>query len=304
MDYAEVLSLNRALPELPLPPANMKESRREHLPAGLISFEDWRCFNYSYSDPSFGWRAADTLARSGTDHFPVYPGRAYKWIHRAYLLLRYGRMFANDPKIEPVKQACLIFADQQQSTRNVLEAMLVTHEETPMQLGKRLGIDGQIVEAFDALFYNVYDRKQDFLFLRNVVYPNTRLEELMEDYLAKSNLGDQLIRIGYNKKLASVLYFAGFREDLTTGISTQAATDMFRKTVMLQGHLLAANGFLNHAKHHVALLGARSILQSGLIGGTDTGGETSTGTLASLIQNEMYNAAAHMKDSVRRAAGL
>lgn len=288
MDYSEIIRLNRLLPELETRPANLIDAGRTALPPGLLTYAEQDRFNYAYNNPTFGWEAANTLLKAGVDRFPCWPSNSCAWIHRAWLLMRYRSHYEHDPRFAPVLQALQIFSHPRNTgMRATIEAALVTHEETPFRLGARLGMPGLTVEAYDSLFFNVHDRKADFMFLRNVVYPDTRLEEYMEDYLSRGNLSKQLLRIGFNKDLAAVLFFAGFRIDLAPGMTTQAATETLKKTILIQGHLLADNGFLPFTKQHVAILGAKNIITSGMIGGTDTGGETQGDLLGNVMHMEL-----------------
>lgn len=303
MDYAEIARLNRMLPELEEPPANVPFSISYVPPAGLMSITEHRRFIAAYDDPAFGWTAADTLYRGGVQDFPIFPSRSSQWVHRAWMLLRFGSSYRNDPRFEPVLAAHHIYrSPQMTSMRQVIEAALITQEQTPQALGIHLGMDGQTIEAYDALFFNVYDRKADLTFLRNIVYPYTRLEELVEEYLIKGNLGKQLMRIGYNKGLAAVLYFAGFRIDLLPGVDVNTATEMFKHTVMLQGRLLADNGFLNFTRPHASLSGARSIVTANMIGGNAGGGEVGGATLAEAMHLTVGGISARMREAVEQLA--
>jgi len=106
----------------------------------------------------------------------------------------------------------------------VLEAALITQELTPAGLALKVRMEPEVVEAYEALFFNVYDRREDHMYMRNLVYPGTRLEEYFEEQMSKGNYGQHLMRIGYNRGLDTVLFFSGFRgvvldgQDLMLGL--------------------------------------------------------------------------------------
>ena len=278
------------LPRLARKPALTGSSTRDPVVCStMLSWDDTAHFMRAYNNPAFGWHAASVLHRSGTPDFPVFPERKLRWVHLAWLQLCRPDLYRYDQRFEPVRQALQIHTQREnEDTRGFLEAALMTSQGTAEELGQRIGWPALAIEAYDALFWNVRDRQADKLFLRNVVYPNTRLEELIEDYLPKGNLNKVLLRMGYNKDLDTVMHFAGFGgNDFIGGMSCTQATDMFQREVMVQGYLLASNGFLNYEKQHVSMTAARSLLQAAKIGGADTGGETSAGIFAEVMATQL-----------------
>jgi hypothetical protein len=220
-------------------------------------------------------------------------------------MLRHPTTLKRDPLIGAVQEAYSLFSEDRNKTdRNIMQAALITHSEEPRALGARLGISGDVVEAYDALFYNVYDRKADHMFLRNLVYPMTRLEEQLDEYLTKGNLGTQLLRIGYNKDLDTVLFFAGFRADIMRGINDQQASALFKRAIMVQGLMLAENGFLNYTRHHPTIVSAKAIVQSGLIGGGEQSSTDDMSTFSEFAAGVIAEDSMSMQQQTRIAAGL
>ncbi len=272
---------------------------------GIVGYIDNRLFQWAYNEPSFGWMAAEELFLSGVRDFPVPPEGTLKWVFRAWLLQKYKNEYIGNPSMRPVREAYMLFADERNKVmRHVVEAALITHDMQPALLGQKLGMDGATIEAYDALFWNVYDRRSDHMFLRNQVYPDTRIEEYFEDYPTKQSLGKHLLRIGYNKDLKSVLFLAGFREDMLSSMDAQQASALFKKTVMVQGLMLAENGFLNFTKHHPTVLSAKSIIQANLIGGNEQGGEVSTGTFSDYAFKQLGDDYEELQRQMRVDAGM
>jgi hypothetical protein len=272
---------------------------------GIVSENDNRLFQWAYNQPAFGWMAAEEIFLSGMRDFPLPPEGNLKWVFRAWLMRKYKKEYASNAVFRPVREAFMLFADERNKVmRHVVEAALITHAMPPVMLGQKLGMDGSTVEAYDALFWNVHDRRADHMFLRNQVYPDTRIEEYFEDYPTKKSLGKHLLRVGYNKDLKSVLFLAGFREDMLSSMDAQQASALFKKTVMVQGLMLAENGFLNFTKHHPTVISAKSIIQANLIGGNEQGGEVSTGTFSDYAFGQLHDDYNNLQGQMRVAAGM
>lgn len=282
MDYQEIRVLNRVLPKNAPRAANRDNILRTETMDAVTTDEEKRRFHLAYNTPSFGWQAAKMIFDGGLKTLPTFPTRTLIWVHRALLVLRFPGRFREDPYLDAVKEALVLFDSPKLDTsRRVIEAAMITHELPPSSLGRKLGVSPLMLQAYDALFFNVYDRRRDFMFLREVVYPLTRLEEYLEEYAATGNLGKQLMRIGYNNsEVDRVLHFAGFRTDIMKDFNEQQAQTLFKRAVMLQGMLLAENGFLSFTKQHPSVVGARSVVQSGLLGGGEQTGNLGAGTFA------------------------
>lgn len=307
MEYTVILRLNKVIPDSFREPGEAPSAFQSHSESSecIISPLEQRMFQWSYNEPAFGWKAAREIYLSGVRDFPLPPEGPLKWVFRAWLLQRYPKEYLNHDCLKPVRAAWLINAhDDNRSTRDVLRAALITHDMDPKSLGVRMGMDPEIMEAFDTLFWNVYHRRKDHMFLRNLVYPNSRLEEYCQDYATRHSLGKHLLRIGYNKDIKNVLFWAGFRQETWEGMDAQQASALFKKSVLVQGLMLAENGFLNYTKHHPTVISAKSIIQANLIGGNDAGGEGTMGTFSEFAMNQIENDSAALESEMRRVAGL
>ncbi len=236
-------------------------------------------FLQSYADLSFGWKAVYGLAASSSV-FPVALSGRDQWITRSWL--HFSRIAvagaAGDRRFkdrDPVVEAAVALkhgADHS-SSRTVVEAALLAPGATCAEVAARTSIPLPVVEAYEVLFHNVVDRKEDFLYLRNLVYPETRLVEMVENYFSEGDLGLVLSRISYNSGMDDMMHFAGFREAFVSGLDSNKAANLFQEQVMIQGYVLARNGFLNFRRGGTAVDSARQIIQAAKIGGDlDDGG--------------------------------
>lgn len=228
-------------------------------------------FLHGYEDLSFGWDAAQRLAAS-TDRFPVLLKGRDTWVLRAWMELT-RRPGDTRPRDNWIHYACTIEQQlNQRPTRDVLQAALVARDATCELVALKTGLPLPLVEAYEILFYNVLDRKEDFMFLRNIVHPLSRLDEMLEDAFLHTGAFDKLRRIAFDKGLDEMLHFAGFRTNLLDSMNGTQAAGMFQEQCMVQGAVLARNGFLNAPRPLGAVSAARTLIQSALLAGDDSGG--------------------------------
>ena len=141
------------------------------------------------------------------------------------------------------------------------------------------GIPGDVVAAYESLFFSVLSRSDELMFLRNIAYPNSRYVELSEKYLDETSLDVLLLRIGYNGGLENVLYAAGLQDDPTADMTAAEAAQLFNEAILSTGCMLASNGFLNHGKQHPVITAtlelikaSKAMLPPGLDGDQEKGG--------------------------------
>ncbi len=294
------------LPDGLPPPASRDETVWSVKASKYISASEHRKFHLAYNTASFGYVAASMLVRAGRRRFPIQVNsRSMNWVYKTFLLQLMPHRYRNDPEFEAIKEAIDLFQREDSYVkRQIVESALLTYEMKPHDLGAVLGMNGQTVEAYDALFYNVTDRKADHMFLRELVYPFTRLEEQLEEYLTKGNVCVQLKRIGYNKGLLPALHFAGFRTEILNGMDEPMASGLFNRAVMMQGWMLAEHGFLNFSKQHPSIMSAKAIVQSRLIGGQDRGEVESNSAFGEAAMDLLYKDSAALQQRVGENAGI
>lgn len=256
--------------------------------AALLRDDDTSRFLKAYNDPQFGWFAATRLYNAGAEKFPLLAEGSMRWVQLAWMYMMDLPRWRRMPQFEPIKEAYDLHSRADNATaRSVIEAALITKDATVEIVAKRMGLDLQVLQAYDALFFNVTERKGDAMFIRHVVYPNTRLEELVENHVSPTHLGRTLLRMGYNKDLDAVMFFGGFKQDYLANMTGPQAQEQFLKEMMLHGYLLASNGFLNHQKQHVSISSARAIVQASKMGGETTGQEASVGVFADILREQL-----------------
>ena len=145
-------------------------------------------------------------------------------------------------------------------------------------LEQAYGISKEVFEAYEQLFFNIRDRKNEALFIANLVYPDTRYVELSDNYLKEEDKGKLLIRSAYNNGLGDAAYFMGLKtlDNITiSGLNSVDAASQLEAAIMVNGLFLARNGALNSRSSGVAQ--ARNILIAAKQGGQDTMNQDSEG---------------------------
>lgn len=289
MTFTEINALASRLPPSPLPEANRRPVlfASADMPPLAIKEAVLTQFLYGYTDLAFGWRAARRLADAQAA-FPLFPSGRMHWVYLAWLFFQDQERYCGHPRFRPLIDAYLLNASVDgRPSREALNAMLITSEATLEEVARRSGMPLAVVDAYEALFFNVLDRREDHMFLRNLVYPHSRMEEMLEGYFDKGNMGQILLRMGYNKTIDEVLYFAGFRSSYGADLNYADAVDAFQTQVMTSGVILASNGFLMHRKQHVTINSARGIVQAGKIGGQEVVGGEAGGSLGDALSSQL-----------------
>ena len=223
---------------------------------------------HCYGNLAFGWKLAYTLARSGHPFPPGLEGRDL-WVYRAYL---WAAGYSQDPFVEA---AMGLNFRRTSGTCDKLNAILVARDGSPAAASAVLGMDMRLVTAYETLFYNVTDRRDEGRFLSEIVYPQGRYVELLEGYLRDESMGRLLMRSGYNNGLRDLLYMAGMPgTSLESSFTSAEQGDKLESYIMLNGYALARAGLLN--QHGVpGLSHARQVMQAIKQGGDGAGGSES-----------------------------
>ena len=170
-------------------------------------------FSHRYANPAFGWYIAGKFAAVNRT-FPVSLYNNDAWVHKAWAMrmrpdrcydqhvaeafaiarLPYLRMLGEMLRAS-ILSSCTRPNDRHNQVRGVAEST---------------GISVYTISAFEALFYNVYDRASDHAYLANVVYPESRFVEMQEGYTKNAEMTDLLKRASYNHRdLQMTLFLAG-----------------------------------------------------------------------------------------------
>lgn len=219
-------------------------------------------FLYAYKDLQFGWNFARTMALNGLELPPIFQG-ANEWVWRAYLYnLDKGKF--KDPVL---KEALTFTGHNMQKERAVLHALLINPKATIPEVAARLNRDQDVIEAYEVLFFNVHDRREDHLYISSIVYPQGRLVEMYEHYIRNESLEMILLRAGYNHGPEDVLYFAGFPSELLIQHIGNDVPARLEAMIMANGYLLAKNGWLNQGAGAAGMSNARLLMSAAKQGG-------------------------------------
>jgi hypothetical protein len=219
-------------------------------------------FLYAYKDLQFGWNFARTMAANALPMPPVFQERD-EWVWRAYLYALDKKKF-RDPVI---REALTFTGHNMQKERAVLHALLINPKATIEDVALRLNRDKDVISAYECLFFNVHDRRDDHLYISSIVYPQGRLVEMYEHYIRNESLEMILLRAGYNHGPEDVLYFAGFPSDLLMQHIGNDVPARLEAMIMANGYLLAKNGWLNQGAGAAGMSNARLLMSAAKQGG-------------------------------------
>lgn len=242
-------------------------------------------FILAYKDLSLGWKCARLLANSNTA-FPCFLSGEDLWVFKAYLYCLDSKRFFNRFVVE----ARGLASNQLQRSSEAINALLISPEVDYQFISNRTSIHVETIKAYEKLFFNIVDRRDDYMFIKNVVYPDGRMVEMFDDYLKNEELGRILIRTGYNNGPEHVLHFAGFKSSLLNNLAAgENMPGQLEALFMANGYLLARNGWLNQRADAVGLYNARSILQAAKQGGVEEQKPSPFAGVADILSDELMN---------------
>jgi len=248
---------------------------------GVIDYDLDR-FLDAYTNLGFGWHAVKTLAVNRQD-FPTCLEGEDEIVFRAYLHNCSKRYFCQE-----VWEAEMLKKQSMHQSRSILEAMLLATDATPEAVADHLGLSLPTVLAYEKLFFNIFDRRQDELFLASVAYPHGRFVETFDTYSASEPLHMLLRRLGYNTSMANVLHWGGLRSGLLEKLASSATTpSQLEALIMANGYMLAQAGFMNQQANSTGLHHAKTLLTAAKAGGEDNAPVTPFASLGSLLRGEI-----------------
>lgn len=242
-------------------------------------------FIVAYKDLSLGWKSARILANSDTP-FPCFLQGEDLWLFKAYLYCIDNRRFFN----RAVAEARGLASGHMSRDNETIKALLISDDVDYSFIARKTALSVDTVKAYERLFFNIVDRKQDHMFIKNVVYPDGRLVEMFDDYLKNEELGKILLRTGYNNGAEHVLHFAGFKSGLIHNLANgNSMPAQLEALFMANGYLLARNGWLNQRANAVGLHNARNILQAAKQGGVEEQKPSPFAGVADILGTEVLN---------------
>jgi hypothetical protein len=196
--------------------------------------------------------------------FPMFPEGKLVWLYRAHLWLQNSDRYDDHPSFHPVIHALELNSNpSHRGFKALLQALLIAEDSTFELIAEALNLPRPTVEAYDSLFFNMMDRREDFLYLQHVAYPNSRLEEMAEGYLENANLDQLLLRVAYNEGMAAALSIAGMKDNPAGRMSVAELTESLHRDTVVTGCKLAAAGFLKYEKQHPSIKATLDLIRAG-----------------------------------------
>lgn len=285
MNYKTISTLLEYLPEdEEFATSNFFGGSTSSLTHGVLDQASVR-FIIAYKDLSLGWKSAQLLSNSDIS-FPCFLQGDDLWLFKAYLYCIDSKKFFN----RAVAEARGLASNHMSRDNETIRALLISDDVNYKYIARRTSLNEDTVKAYERLFFNIVDRKQDYMFIKNVVYPDGRMVEMFDDYLKNEDLGKILMRTGYNNGADHVLHFAGFKSGLVHSLAN--GNDMpaqLESLFMANGYLLARNGWINQRANAVGLHNARNILQAAKQGGVEEQKPSPFTGVADILSSEMLN---------------
>lgn len=221
-------------------------------------------FAMAFSDMDFGWNFVRTMA----DWHLRFPGGILEGddevLFRAYMY----RVNPEKYSTHDLRTAISLTSPAMTNKRIAIEGMLLapgaTYEKVASQTDHAFTCEA--IATFEKLFFNVLDRRDDILYLQNIVYPHGRMVEMMEDYMQHASLGQLVRRAGYNNGAADVMFFMGASNSAIDALLQAASAKQLESMMMAFGVMLARNGGINQSSLP-AITNARQLLTAGKLGG-------------------------------------
>lgn len=155
-----------------------------------------------------------------------------------------------------------------------LKALLIT-DDSFTKISSITGLPENVLRAYEQLFFNIRDRRQESLFIANIVYPNTKFIEMSDNYLKVEDPGKILLRSGYNNGSDDVIFFSGLKpKDFAEGSSSEMAAKL-ESEIMRNAYILARNSMLNTRSTGIG--NAKGLLIAAKQGGQDSSKEDREG---------------------------
>lgn len=218
-----------------------------------------------HRDLSFGWSFATDMANNNLPFPAILEGDdLYVW--RAYRYI----LGDEDPVIAG---AVALTTSGNTNTRNQMHALFVSEDVDHQYVSSKLHLDLEVVKAYEKLFFNVIDRKADHAFIANIVYPEGRMVEAMENYLETTGLGELMMRAGLTNGKDFVLYAGGIGQHPFSTMDAAEGAARMDKQFMIDGCFYAMSGWQHQRKNSMPILNARLSMQASKMGKSDdTGG--------------------------------
>lgn len=154
-------------------------------------------------DPAFAWAFAQAFVQLD---LPLP-----ELVYEPYIKLAYAHA-SGRVRHEDVAESLIIRHPKWHVKRSFLEALLLLDLRLD-EVAAYVGLSVSVVMAYEQLFWNVRDRRQDPMLMSELCFPETRLVEYRGDgeYWNNAEPRDLLLRAAYNGDLKTVLQIFGSR---------------------------------------------------------------------------------------------
>lgn len=228
----------------------------------------------------FGWDFAARLNEHKNVRFPAFLHKDDLFVWRAY---KYMQGF-EDPVIAGAVALTLPANENLQAD---IKALLMAKDvKDHNYIASRLSIPVSIIAAYEKLFFNVLDRKDDHAYIASIVYPESRMVEAMKDYLEHTGIDALLMRAGYNHGENIVLYMMGIGQHPYKAFDAATGAAELDGLFMRDGILYAAAGMQN-VPNSTPITNARLSINAGKMGRGEDQASTTVISLEDTMRSEL-----------------
>jgi hypothetical protein len=193
-----------------------------------------------------GWCMVNTYARERKT-FPLPVIGRDRWLFIAYMAILNPAVHSSRD-VEDARELRLSPSLSAKLNALLMAGLGQPADEHLSLVAEKTGIPKPTVEAYEVLFFNVLDRAADHAYISHVVYPDSRVVELDEDYFDKTPIADLLLRAAFNHRdIDLVLRLTGMtdeacRQELATLGEQQKQLET---SIMGNALLMSKMGLLN-----------------------------------------------------------
>lgn len=265
----------------------------EEFIANMTAWEKAEAEHYisCHMDLSFGAHVVEHFAKHPELPFPAFLHNEDAYLWRAY---KFAQGF-HDPVISG---ALALKTPGMQYQRDKIEALLLAddvHYGDYEYIENQTSIPAAEIAAYEKLFYNVMDRKEDHKYIESIVYPDGKLEYRKEEYIANAAPGLLMKEVAYTKDITSLLYLLGTsKENPFQSLSAAQAAGEISKQLILDGLVYVHCGIYDAAQFRFA----QKLLNAMWIGKQDSAISDSEAVLVDDSIREMA------QESAAKAAAL
>ena len=175
-------------------------------------------------NPEFGCTIALKLLGTSGNPPSVLKKPECLWVRKAMEFLKDSDAKASDPELQTVADALTLHGKPDNQV--VLRAALLASDASVESVADALNLPPPVVEAYEALFFSVLDRKSDRAYLQNAV--RAALTPPGYVYMAKNEdpLHRELLMTGLNGTLQDVIGLVSGQDQPLDDTARQLAKDM------------------------------------------------------------------------------